>query len=161
MFYRRVIKISNMKRGEIIKGLKKYFKITELVCPHTYKRYGDMSWMFLDTEALHTLLVLREDILQVPLICNSYSIGLTQRGLRCNLCELIKEKTENDELSLTAHGNGKAWDLTSPKMTADEMRRKISQKSHLLPYPVRIEKGVKWLHVDNYDIGNSQKITYF
>lgn len=150
-----------MKRDEIIKRLKKYFKITELVCPHVYEKYGNASWRFLTTESLYTLLVLREDILQVPLICNNYSIGLTQRGLRCNLCELIKEKTKNDELSLTAHGGGKGWDLTSPKMTADEMRRKISQKSHLLPYPIRIEKDVDWLHIDNYDAGNSQKITYF
>lgn len=150
-----------MTRAEIISRLKKHFKIQELVCPHTLKRHSDKSWMFLDTEALHTLLVLRCDILQVPLICNDYSAELTQRGLRCNLCELIKDKTDREELSLTAHSNGKGWDLTSPKMTAEEMRKKIEEKQDLLPYPVRIESKVNWLHIDCYDMGNSQKITYF
>lgn len=150
-----------MKRDEIIKRLKKYFKITELVCTHTYNRYGNGSWRFLDTEALYTLLVLREDILKVPLICNSYSKNLTQRGLRCNLCELNKEKTNKGTIALSAHSTGKGWDLTSPDMTAEDMRKEIKAKSYLLPYPIRIEKDVDWLHIDNYDAGNSQKITYF
>lgn len=150
-----------MERNEIIKELKKYFNIKELVCPHTYKRYGESSWKFLDTEILETLLVLRTKILCVPLICNNYSINLTQRGLRCNLCELTKEKTLKNILYISAHSNGKGFDLTSPKMTAEEMRQKIKEKAHLLPHPVRIEKDVNWLHIDCYDDGTGEKITYF
>lgn len=150
-----------MERNKIIKELKKYFNIKELVCPHTYKRYGESSWKFLDTEILETLLVLRTKILCVPLICNNYSINLTQRGLRCNLCELTKEKTLKNILYISAHSNGKGFDLTSPKMTAEEMRQKIKEKAHLLPHPVRIEKDVNWLHIDCYDDGTGEKITYF
>lgn len=150
-----------MERNEIIKELKKYFNIKELVCPHTYKRYGESSWKFLDTEILETLLVLRTKILCVPLICNNYSVNLTQRGLRCNLCELTKEKTLKNILYISAHSNGKGFDLTSPKMTAEEMRQKIKENAHLLPHPVRIEKDVNWLHIDCYDDGTGEKITYF
>ena len=150
-----------MERNEIIKELKKYFNIKELVCPHTYKRYGESSWKFLDTESLETLLVLRTKILCVPLICNNYSINLTQRGLRCNLCELTKEKTLKNTLYISAHSNGKGFDLTSPEMTAEEMRQKIKENAHLLPHPVRIEKDVNWLHIDCYDDGTGEKITYF
>ena len=150
-----------MERDEIIKELKKYFKITELVCPHTYNKYGESSWKFLDTESLETLLVLRTKILCIPLICNSYSKNLTQRGFRCNLCELTKEKTLKNILYISAHSNGKGWDLTSPEMTAEEMRKKIKENAHLLPNPVRIEKDVNWLHIDCYDDGTGEKITYF
>lgn len=150
-----------MERDNIIKELKKYFKITELVCPHTYNKHGENSWKFLDTESLETLLVLRTKILCVPLICNSYSKNLTQRGFRCNLCELNKNKTIKGVLSISAHSTGKGWDLTSPNMTAEEMRKKIKAKSYLLPYPVRIEKDIDWLHIDCYNDNDDEKITYF
>lgn len=149
-----------MTRNNIIENLKKYFHIKELVCPHTYKTFGDRAWMFLTTEALHTLLVLRTEILKVPLVCNTKT--LTQRGLRCNICEIVKQKTMNDILYMSAHHNGMGFDLSSSKMTAKEMRKIIKQKDWLLPYPVRIEADVTWLHIDCYDdIDNDNKITYF
>ena len=148
-----------MKRNEIITGLKKHFKIKELVCPHVHSRYGEKSWMFLTTEALHTLLILRTKILNVPLVCNTKT--LTQRGLRCNLCEIVKEKTEDNILYLSAHHNGMGWDLSSPQMSAEEMRKKIMQNQDMLPYPVRIEDDVNWLHIDCYDMGNPYKVTFF
>lgn len=149
-----------MTRQEIISSLKKYFKITELVCPHVFKKHGERSWKFLVTIYLHTLLVLRRDILQVPLVCNTAT--LTQRGLRCNLCDIVKENTEDDIVYLSAHHLGIGGDLSSPEMTAEEMRQKIEEKQDLLPYPVRIELKVNWLHIDCYDdIDNDNKITYF
>jgi len=148
-----------MTRSKIIIALKRSFKIQELVCPHVFAKYGEISWMFLSTLYLHTLLVLRTKILKVPLVCNTTT--LTQRGLRCNLCDIVKEKTDDDILYLSAHHLGIGGDLSSPEMTAEEMRRKIEENSDLLPYPVRIEKGVNWLHIDCYDMGSGQKITYF
>lgn len=146
-----------MKRKEIIQRLKKYFEIRELVCPHTYRAWGNASWKFLQTDALHTLLVLREEILQVPMVINTYHIGqnVTQRGLRCNLCPLMRNKTLNGVLYLTAHRGG-AWDVVftiKSGMTAARARRKIKEKQHLLPCNVRIEKNVTWLHIDVYDEG--------
>lgn len=148
-----------MTRSEIITALKRYFKIQELVCPHVFAKHGEISWMFLSTLYLHTLLVLRRDILKVPLVCNTTT--LTQRGLRCNLCEIVKAKTDADIVYLSAHHLGIGGDLSSPEMTAEEMRRKIEDNSDLLPYPIRIEKGVNWLHIDCYDTGTPNKITYF
>ena len=150
-----------MNRDEIIEELQKYFSIKEIVCPHVYGKYGERSWMFLTTEFLHTLLVLRTKILKVPLICNSYSSGLTQRGLRCNLCDIVKQKTVNDILYMSAHHNGMGGDLTSPQMTAKEMRRRIQINEDMLPYPVRLEGDVSWLHIDCYDEGNPYKVTIF
>ena len=72
-----------MTRSEIINELRKYFDLDELVCSHTYAKWGERAWQFLDTDFLHALLIIRRDILQRPMYCNDYSAGLSQRGLRC------------------------------------------------------------------------------
>ena len=53
-----------MTRSEIIQEIKanKYFIIQELVCKHTFDRFGEKAWQFLDTELLHTLLVIRKKL---------------------------------------------------------------------------------------------------
>jgi hypothetical protein len=153
-----------MTRQQIIQRLSKYFDIQELVCKHTYDRFKNLSWQFLDTEILHTVLVLREDILKVGMICNDYKFGgkRTQRGLRCNICPLCKEKTLKNQIYLTAHANGAGMDFVfgvKSGMTAAKARQLIKQNSHLLPYNVRIEKDVTWLHIDCYDTG--EKVNEF
>ncbi len=147
-----------MTRSEIISQLKNYFRVEELVCPHTFDKFRDKSWQFLSTMYLHTLLVLRTEILCVPMIMNDYVFGgkNTQRGLRCNLCQLVKDKTLKNQIYLSAHIFGEGGDSVfaiKTGMTAAKARQLIKEKSHLLPYNVRIEKNVTWLHVDCYDTG--------
>lgn len=135
-----------MTRKEIIAQLSAFFDIDELVCPHTYKRWGEKSWQFLDTRYLHCLLVIRRDILRAPMYANGGTY--TQRGLRCNLCAEVKSKTNSNALYLSQHSFGKAGDFVSPKMTAERMRTEIVRQGDLLPYPIRLEQGVTWLHFD-------------
>ena len=132
-----------MNREEIIRELHKYFQISELVCEHTHARWGERAWQFLDTDYLHCLLVIRRDILQLPMTCNHS--GANQRGLRCNMCELVKEKEEN---YLSSHILGKAGDFTVKGLTAQEARQRIKNNAHLLPCNLRLEDGVSWLHFD-------------
>ena len=132
-----------MSRSETITALKQYFNVKELVCPHTYQRYGENAWQFLSTCYLETLLVIREQILAAPMYCNTSN--LNQRGLRCNLCPIVSNK---QSLYLSAHILGKAGDFTVHGLTAEEARNKIIQNAHLLPYPIRMEKNVTWLHID-------------
>lgn len=156
-------------RKEIIEALKPYFDIRELVCDHTYKKFKDLSWQFLDTEILRLLLVLRRDILKVGLVINNYHIGgpYTQRGLRCNICEIPKGKTLKDELYLSAHCNGAAFDITpmfkdvEANKRAEKARQLILENKDLLPEICRLEGGVTWLHIDCYDPMNGQKVTIF
>ncbi len=143
-------------RRLLIDELKKYFSIKELVCGHVYEKYGERAWMFLDTMALRLLLILRRDILKVPLVCNTKI--LKQRGLRCNLCEIVKGKTSP---YMSPHPLGKAWDLSSPEMSAEEMRLKVSENVDLLPCKVRIEQDVNWLHIDVYYEKTKERIKYF
>ena len=148
-----------MTRQEIIRQLKRYFDIRELVCSHTYQKFGEnVSWQFLDTEALHTLLVLRTQILKCGMVINDYIFGggNEQRGLRCNICPIPKDKTDKNQIYLSAHCNGAGFDVVFGKhtgMTAEKARRLIFQYQDLLPYNVRIEKEVTWLHIDCYDKG--------
>ena len=132
-----------MTRDEIIRELHKFFQIRELVCPHTHSKWGERSWQFLDTAYLHNLLVVRRDILKVPMVCNHGA--RLQRGLRCNRCELVSQK---GSVYLSSHVLGKAGDFTVQGMTAQEARSLIRNNAHLLPYPLRMEGGVSWLHFD-------------
>lgn len=147
-------------RYQILSQVKNYFSAKELVCNHTYAKWGERSWRFLDTDYLHALLVIRRDILQSPMVCNHDTAY--QRGLRCNLCDKVKSKTVN---YLSGHIFGKAGDFTVKGMTAEEARRRIKACAHLLPCPIRLESGVSWLHFDvmpNDDAGeNPPKITEF
>lgn len=132
-----------MTRDEIIRELHKYFQISELVCEHTHGKWGERSWQFLDTAFLHNLLVIRRDILQAPMVCNHGT--QLQRGLRCNRCDLVKQK---GCVYLSSHILGKAGDFTVQGMTAQEARSRIRNSANLLPYPLRMEGGVNWLHFD-------------
>lgn len=130
-------------REKIICDLRPYFQISELVCEHTYSKWGERSWQFLDTNYLACLLVIRRDILQLPMVCNHD--GANQRGLRCNRCELVRDK---GSVYLSSHVLGKAGDFTVQGITAQEARSRIRNMAHLLPCPIRMEGGVSWLHFD-------------
>jgi len=144
-----------MTRTEIIKELRNYFSIQELVCPHTFKRFGETAWQFLSTPYLHTLLVVRRDILKVSMTCNNYSSGgvFTQRGNRCNLCQMVRDKTAAGSIYMSAHVLCQGGDFSSDQMGAEMMRQTIKKNKELLPYNIRIERTVNWLHMDVYDTG--------
>lgn len=145
-----------MTRAKIIDKLQQFFTIKELVCEHTLARFGNKAWQFFDTDTLHTLLVIRKDILKVPLTCNINSVY--QRGLRCNICPLVKSKQTN---YLSAHVMGKGFDFVSQDMSAAQMRSLIVQHQDLLPIPIRLEGGVSWLHVDTFQTNDKNKVTIF
>lgn len=147
-----------LSRYQVITQLKNYFSVKELVCNHTYAKWGERSWRFLDTKFLHCLLVIRRDIIARPMTCNSMTAH--QRGLRCNCCDMVKGKTT---VYLSGHIFGKAGDFTISGMTAEDARRRIKAAAHLLPYPVRLEAGVTWLHFDVMDTDDEvqPKITEF
>ena len=135
--------MEKITREQILDEIKKYFDISELVCDHTYAKWKEKAWQFLDTDFLHALLIIRRDIIKLPMFCNSNSAK--QRGLRCNRCQMVREKKE---VYLSSHLFGKAGDFTIPGMKADVARKKIKENAALLPCNIRIEAGVSWLHFD-------------
>lgn len=130
-------------RNAIIKALEPYFHIKELVCPHVYEKWGTKAWQFLDTNLLHCLLILRVTVIARPMYVNGKTY--TQRGLRCNMCDLVKSKNTP---YLSAHVLGKAVDFTIGGLTAEQGRRLIIQNASLFPCQIRLEKGTSWVHMD-------------
>ena len=125
----------------------KYFKLKELCCTHTLEKYSETQlWTFLDDRYKKTIDAVRE-ILGAKMICN-YG-DMTQRGTRCNRCEMVINKKEP---YLSAHVLWKAGDFTVEGMTAEEARKKIIENQCKLPYPIRLEAGVSWLHIDTYEV---------
>lgn len=146
-----------LSRDQIISQLRQFFNVKELVCNHTYAKRGEASWQFLQTDYLHALLIIRRDILQVPMTCNHGNAY--QRGLRCNMCEMVRSKTS---VYLSPHPLGEAGDFTVQGMTAEQARRRIKAASHLLPCNIRLEAAVTWLHFDTMpQYGITQKVYEF
>jgi hypothetical protein len=131
------------EREKIISDLSPYFKVKELVCEHTFAKYGERSWDFLDTDYLKVLLLLRREIFRRPMFCNFGSYH--QRGLRCNRCQLVRSK---EGVYLSAHVLGKAGDFTIQDLTSNAARMLVRNNANRFPVPVRIERNVNWLHID-------------
>ena len=142
-------------RNQLIKKLKENFDIRELVCPHCYKKFGEGSWQFLSTEILSTLYKLRYEIFQQPIVINNWyrSGKFDERGLRCNICDLVKNKTS---IYLSAHCLGKAIDFNVGNLTSNEVAQVIRHNAHRFDYPIRLEKDTNgWNHIDCYQSDSS------
>lgn len=89
-----------------------YFSIQELVSPVVYNKWGQQAWMFFDEDVLRELDLIRES-LGAPIIINNWHKGgsLKQCGLRSNMDDLVKSKTLKNQLYLSFHTMGKAFDL--------------------------------------------------
>ena len=99
--------------------IKEYFDLEELICPHVSARFGQKAWQFIDTRLLETLYVIRKSI-DKPIYVNDWAMGgtLSQRGLRCNICYLVKSKTIEDQVYMSAHNQGEAVDFHVKGMPA-------------------------------------------
>lgn len=148
-----------MEREEIISSLKKYFEVQELVCPHTWDKFGVQSWVVLSTELLETILYLRDKLFARPIYVNRSN--QTQRGFRCNICPISASKTFRYEPYASAHCTGNAIDFDVKGMTAEEARKRIKDYANLLPYKVRLEKGTSWVHLDVYNFPSNGKVEEF
>lgn len=144
-----------MNRETLIQQVENYFDIKELVCPHVYQVFGESSWGFFREDYLDTILFLRRHF-GVKMYCN-YA-GMTQRGVRCNMCDIVKEKQRP---YLSAHVLWCGGDWTFEGYTAEQIREEIKGIAHLLPCPIRLEKGVSWVHIDTLAYGRTGKITEF
>lgn len=142
--------------------IKKYFDIEELVCRHVYKKFGESAWSFFDERLLETLLVIREK-LGKAIYVNNWQVGgnLTQRGLRCNVCALVAEKTALEKVYMSTHMQGNGIDFDVKGMSAQEVRDWTVRNQILLPYPVRLEDGVTWVHLDLRTDGSKGKVSFF
>lgn len=152
-----------MKLSTMQQKVNRFFGIKELVCKHVYDRFGEGSWQFLDERLLETLYTIRL-YLDKPIIVNNWAKGgaYDERGLRCNVCPLVREKTSLEKVYISAHLQGKAVDFHVPGMTSEEVRSFIKEIRLQLPYPIRIERDTDgWVHIDMRNDNPSEKIVMF
>ena len=152
-----------MTRAELIKQVERYFSLRELIDEPTYKKYGDFAWNFLRTELLETLFVLRDRIIKQPMTINTWMTGgkFSERGLRHNMSAEVWKYTKANKQFMSAHVLGAGVDFDAKGMTAAEVRALIQAKANQLPYPIRLEDGKSWVHIDVYNDGSKEKVQLF
>lgn len=132
-----------------MKDIKEYFDIKELVCRDVYNKFGEKAWAFFDPRLLSVLTFIRTN-LGKPMTVNNWSSGgnFSQRGFRCNMCDLVNAKTKANTLYCSAHMRGQGVDFDAKGCTAEYVRQWIVNNAYRLPYNVRLEDGVNWVHID-------------
>lgn len=155
-----------MSENEILKEIKEYFDIRELVDKETYDKYGEKAWQFMCPRLLHTMLVIRKE-LDKSITVNNWHIGgsFSQRGLRTNMQPIVKAKKN---LYLSAHLMGRALDFDVKGMTSHEVRNWLVANASKLPYPIRLEnkfaktgKEITWVHLDVFYNDKNSKVYLF
>lgn len=166
-----------------------YFTLDELVCPHVYYRFGDMCWMFLHEKQLELMDWVREKLgkpiyvnnwdqyknsdyikfikekaeHKYPLLAETIPAPpnglLDERGLRCNLCSLNLLKVHAGIIYSSPHFRGQGDDYDIQGMVAEETRQWLIKNSINLPYNIRLENNVSWVHMDCLDTG--KKVSLF
>lgn len=127
----------------------KNFDISEFVCPHVLSVHGERAWSFFDHRLLETIDLLRSAI-DRPFTINNYAQGgqYDERGCRCLKCSIVKDAIAKGTLYLSAHMRFQAADFDVKGMTAYQVRMWIKDFQPKLPYPIRLEDGVSWVHLD-------------
>jgi hypothetical protein len=139
-----------------------YFELFELVCPDVFKRYGDIAWGFFDSKLLVTLDQVRNRLNKSIIINNWHNEGeFTQRGFRCIQCQLVQDAVKNNTMYVSPHMTGQAADFDVEGLLAEEVRQWLYKNQNLLPYPIRLESGVNWVHLDIRDNFEGAKIIFF
>jgi hypothetical protein len=156
-----------MKRTDIIKRLKKYFKIQELVGPNVYNAHKDESWFVFSTDTLHCLLLMREG-LGKPFLINNWLWGgqFDERGFRDDTQPILRNAAIKKRLYLSGHVLGRAFDITVIGMEAEDARNWIIKNEVIFPCKIRLEHlkngvPISWLHFDTNDYPNNPKIYLF
>ena len=137
----------------------KYFKAKELVSPEVYKVHGENSIKYISEDILIFLDSLREE-LGVPILVNRPKLGITQRGLRTTVDELVQTKVKENRLYLSPHVLGRGVDFEVPGLDLKYVYNKIinNPKKYItikrIENPnVTIPKG--YIHVDNIETGKN------
>ena len=135
------------------------FVIQELVCQHIYNRDGDKAFRYFRPVVLDFLDWFRIEIGKPVYINNWHWKGdKSQRGLRCNLCQLVKNA---NKLYMSAHITGSGIDLNVKDTTPNDVRKWIENNIDRFfdKFPqyikkIRLESAAfapTWVHIDFYE----------
>lgn len=124
--------------------ITKNFYLQEFIPMDMYNEYGSRAAGVMDYRIILSAQALRDN-LGIPLSINTwhscgerYESGLRVMGMK-------------NYRPLSQHTYGRAVDIVSNKMPAQEMREHILQNRDKYPYITRMENNVTWLHIDIKD----------
>lgn len=140
----------------------KYFKVYELVSKEVYNHYSESTIMNrMNSDLIKLIDWIREES-KVPIIINNWKNGgeFSQRGLRSNVDQIVKDSTKKGLPTLSPHVLFMAVDMNptySSGKSAEWLWDWIHSNAHNAPCNFRMEnktatvnsKGeVSWVHVD-------------
>lgn len=133
----------------------RYFMLEELVRKDVFRKYGQAAWGFFDPRLIETIDFLK-DHFKWTITINNYPFGgdMEQRGFRDNLCPIVVNSCKKNKLYCSPHMRGMAVDFNVKGMSSEQARSEIIKAKNLLPYPIRLEDDVTWVHLDVVDTGN-------
>jgi len=150
-----------MSNKEVLRRIKLYFGIHELVPNKVISKYGaDTCWQFLDIDALHSLLVVREGLGHEIIINTKYN---QQKGLRHNRSAMVINKRS---IYLSAHMMGKAFDFKVKGIKSEDVRKWIIENANLFRCKIRLEHKINgniisWVHLDTFSLESNPKVYLF
>jgi hypothetical protein len=131
----------------------KWFKLYELLPPEIYCD-EDHGWDMLCDRLKQTIDYCRE-LFNAPLVINDWK----NKGHRQN-CG-FRTKTCAVGAKFSAHKQGMAADIICSRLSAAQMRKILHDNADKLPFKVRLEANVSWLHIDVRTDGQTEKIKEF
>ena len=140
-----------------------YFPIESYVSKRVLSVLGeDRAWSMLDRRLIRTMDIIQIVLSDCTIIMNDWKDGgrFSQRGFRENVSPIPMNKTTNGKLYLSPHVLGKAVDFDVVDVPARDVRDSIVEMSDVLPYKIRLEDSVNWVHLDVLDY-RPEKIYFF
>lgn len=121
--------------------VSKNFTLQEFVSALVFEKYSEKALWFIDPRIIESTQSLRDN-LGVPLTINNWFYGGNRymSGLRTQEMSVYTPFSQ--------HSFGRAVDIISSKITADEMRIHILENQNLYPHITTLEGNVTWLHMD-------------
>jgi hypothetical protein len=121
--------------------VSKNFILQEFVSKEFYDKYSWSSLWFIDSRIIETCQKLRDN-LEIPLTINNWYYGgdRQESGLRVPGMKNYSQYSQ--------HSFGRAVDIISKQMSAEEMRKHIFSNPSQYPHIKAIERKVTWLHID-------------
>ena len=120
----------------------KHFSIKEFVPEYIYLKYGDFSRRFLDPNLVKLCNFLRERFGKAYINNWAWGGDYDFRGFRTPKSKYFSETSQ--------HTAGRAADMIFYDYTSEEIRRWLEDnwEKEGLGFPITVEEGVDWLHVD-------------
>lgn len=121
----------------------KYFKLQEIVSDKVYKKLGESAWRLFAPSVIDNLDSFRE-IIGAGVTINNYPFGgpNTQRGLRCNVDQIVKDATEKNSVYLSSHCFGYGFDVSVKNMKGHQVFDYILKNQDKFPFISRMESRI-------------------